>query len=170
MGHLTLISEDVLTALGRFPPELRLILIEYAPVPGWDEYVTGRYDETRKRDAKVLGGGKPGAAAAAARNVARWRVDEGDGEDEGGGGSGKGGELRRTVGAGRPRNTADFGPAPVPAAREEEESQPAPQVRCFRLPLKRFIGIDRVLLYLVCAVSSTGIALPGWQCVFWVRR
>ena len=136
MGHLTLISEDVLTALGRFPPELRLVLIEYAPVPGWDEYVTGRYDETRKMDAKILGGGKPAAATAGARSVTKWKVDEGDGEDEGGGGSGKG-EFRRTVGSGRPRNTADFGPAPVSAAREEEESQPAPQVRCFRLPLKK---------------------------------
>lgn len=56
MGHLTLMSEDIITALERFPPELRLIMIEFAPDPEWDEYVTGRYKETRRRDTRVLGG------------------------------------------------------------------------------------------------------------------
>ena len=66
--------------------------------------------------------------------MTKWRVDEGDGEDDGGG-SVKG-EFRRTVGSERLRNTANFGSAPVSAARDEE-SQPAPQVRRFHLPLKR---------------------------------
>jgi serine/threonine-protein phosphatase 6 regulatory subunit 3 len=37
MGHLTLIAEDVLTALERFPVELRGVIAGHAPQPAWDE-------------------------------------------------------------------------------------------------------------------------------------
>ena len=89
MGHVTLISEDVLIALERFPKRLReTILTRWAPPPhgihsdegshpdvdagaaattttngnaagGWEEYVKGRYEETKKKDMRLLGGGKP---------------------------------------------------------------------------------------------------------------
>ena len=36
-----LISEDVITALARFSPDLRLIIIQYAPELEWDQHVTG---------------------------------------------------------------------------------------------------------------------------------
>ena len=36
MGHLTLISEDVITALQHYPPDLKLRLAKYAPQPDWD--------------------------------------------------------------------------------------------------------------------------------------
>ncbi|KAI5989239.1 SIT4 phosphatase-associated protein-domain-containing protein [Pisolithus marmoratus] len=76
MGHLTLLSEDVITALEHYPPELRLTIARCAPQPDWSEYVTGRYNETKKRDTSLLGGGKPNVNAP--RPVARWAVDEED--------------------------------------------------------------------------------------------
>ncbi|OBZ65736.1 Extragenic suppressor of kinetochore protein 1, partial [Grifola frondosa] len=79
MGHLTLISEDVIGALEHFPPDLRLLTAQYAPQPEWDEYVTGRYKETKKKDTSLLGGGKP-VIAPGMRNsgTAQWKVDEAD--------------------------------------------------------------------------------------------
>lgn len=130
MGHLTLISEDVITALEHFPPDLRLIIIQYAPEPEWDEYVTGRYNETKTRDTRLLGGGKP---IVAQRNVTQWKVDEGD---EGGiaatPGNGVGattdsseggvrGQFRRATSLGSSRGTADFGPAPMEDDGDDDE-------------------------------------------------
>lgn len=60
MGHLMLLAEDVITALDRFPSDLHtLILTTYAPQPQWEEYVKGRYTETKKKDRCALGGPKP---------------------------------------------------------------------------------------------------------------
>ena len=75
MGHLTLISEDVILALEHYPPELRLILAQYAPQPEWDDYVGGRYHETKERDTSLLGSGKQSVTA---RDAGKWRVDEAD--------------------------------------------------------------------------------------------
>ncbi len=122
MGHLTLISEDVITTLEHFPPDLRQVIEEYAPQPAWDEYVRGRYKETKKRDTSLLGGGKPTMTASVSRPASQWKVDEEDTrasvpspapavkhdlqETKG--------EFRRVTGS-RPTlgNTADFGVAPV---------------------------------------------------------
>ncbi|KIP08741.1 hypothetical protein PHLGIDRAFT_363378, partial [Phlebiopsis gigantea 11061_1 CR5-6] len=76
MGHLTLVSEDVIGALEHFPPDLRLLVAQYAPQPAWDEYVSGRYKETKKRDSELLGGGKP--VVAGGMRAGAWRVDEAD--------------------------------------------------------------------------------------------
>ena len=138
MGHLMLISEDVITALARFPPDLRLIIIQYAPEPEWDQYVTGRYNETKEEDARLLGGGKP-VVSGKGRNVMQWKVDEDDmGVGESGGGNGNGlnggsgsgggvrGEFRRasSVGpsSGPVTSTADFGPAPMDEDEEDEDN------------------------------------------------
>lgn len=148
MGHLMLISEDVITALARFPPDLRLIIIQYAPEPEWDQYVTGRYNETREEDARLLGGGKPVVAGKGARvgGVTQWKVDENDfsvGEsgvssgasDGNGAGEGLRGEFRRasSVGpsSGHVTSTADFGPASMDEADDDENILPgrAPHVR-----------------------------------------
>ncbi|KAF8304993.1 SAPS-domain-containing protein [Clavulina sp. PMI_390] len=59
MGHLTLISEDVISALSVYPPDLVSILAKYCPQPQWDLYVSGRFKETKARDSSTLGGGKP---------------------------------------------------------------------------------------------------------------
>ncbi|KZP10854.1 hypothetical protein FIBSPDRAFT_1051077 [Athelia psychrophila] len=75
MGHLTLISEDVFSSLEHYPPDLRLTIAQSAPQPG-DEYVTGRYNEAKKKDASLLGDGKPVVSANGARNTARWKVEE----------------------------------------------------------------------------------------------
>ncbi|KAL5532801.1 SIT4 [Sanghuangporus sanghuang] len=76
MGHLTLISEDVIGALDHYPPDLKLLLNQYAPRPDWDEYVSGRYHETKVKDTSLLGGGKPVIAPGTERGAAKWKVDE----------------------------------------------------------------------------------------------
>lgn len=137
MGHLTLMAEDVIMALERFPPDLRLKLIEYAPDPEWDHYVTGRYNETKKRDMRLLGGGKPVLSPSSTRSVGRWKVDEDDtipSNDTASNVTGNEtrGEFRRAGGHRLTReSSADFGPAPIQDdIEEEEESNPAtPHVR-----------------------------------------
>ncbi|KAF8705636.1 hypothetical protein AX14_013871 [Amanita brunnescens Koide BX004] len=109
MGHLTLIAEDVLVTLERYPPDLREILIRYAPVPEWEEYVSGRYSETKERDTNLLGGGKPAVTGTTQRGFSKWHVDEDDSDvftaavpaaDIGGGGLG-GGAIGAVAGASR---------------------------------------------------------------------
>ncbi|KAG6888371.1 hypothetical protein C0992_008673 [Termitomyces sp. T32_za158] len=133
MGHLTLMAEDVIAALEHFPPELRLVLITYAPSPGWDDYVVGRYNETKHKDTRQLGGGKPLVASGAAKSISRWKVDEGDADVvsptsafspvTGGEFSQPRGEFKRAMGA-RPvrESTADFGPAVMMEEPEEDQS------------------------------------------------
>lgn len=136
MGHLTLISEDVINALEHLPPDLRLQIAQYAPQPEWDEYVTGRYKETKKKDMILLGGGKP-VIAPSMRNAgaAQWKVDEADAIGASASASSRSdqrpavemkGEFRRTV---RTREgSADF--SAMPMDDEDEEFNPAPpQVR-----------------------------------------
>ncbi|KAG8908524.1 hypothetical protein FRB99_005884 [Tulasnella sp. 403] len=87
MGHLTLISEDIVSAFDHYPPDLIDILSAYAPRPEWDQYVTGKYKETKDKDTIQLGGGKPvlglglanfpNMALGMATGMAR-KVDEGD--------------------------------------------------------------------------------------------
>lgn len=146
-----LISEDVITALARFPPDLRLIIIQYAPEPEWDQYVTGRYNETKEEDARLLGGGKPVIVGKEARGggVTQWKVDENDwgvgggsgadsGAVDGNEGGGVRGEFRRasSVGpsSGHVTSTADFGPAPMDQDEDDDDDDSvlpgrAPHVR-----------------------------------------
>ena len=121
MGHLTLISEDVITALDQFPPDLKQIIESSAPQPGWDDYVRGRYKETRKKDTSLLGGGKPAVVASLARPAGQWKVDEEDPHPPSPSSAVKvdlqqetKSEFRRATGS-RPAlgNTADFGVAPA---------------------------------------------------------
>ena len=77
MGHLTLISEDVLTTLEHSSPDLRLIILKFTPQPEWNDYVTGRYQETKNKDTSLLGGGKP-ALSLTRPGSATWKVDEQD--------------------------------------------------------------------------------------------
>lgn len=141
MGHLTLISEDVISALGHYPSDLASLLRQYAPQPAWDYYVNGSYRETRQRDTSLLGGGKPVIAPGVGFPKGRWaKVDE---EDTGvmngmNGTAGKTemldtvvttsamtGEFRRTTSSSSPTpmNTADFG-----HSQEDEESAGPSQV------------------------------------------
>ena len=157
-----LISEDVITALARFPPDLRLIIIQYAPDPEWDQYVTGKYNETKEADARPLGGGKPVLVGKAGRGggVMDWKVDENElgligGSGVGGGGAGDGngggeprGEFRRasSVGpsSGHVTSTADFGPVPMDEDEDDDDNVlpgRAPHVR-YHSVLWVFIGID----------------------------
>lgn len=126
MGHLTLISEDVITTLEHFPPDLRQVIEESAPQPAWDEYVRGRYKETKKRDTSLLGGGKPAMTASVSRPASQWKVDEEDASTSAPPPAVKHdlqetkGEFRRVTGS-RPAlaNTADFGAAS--AANDDDD-------------------------------------------------
>jgi len=129
MGHLTLISEDVITALDHFPPDLKLVIEEHVPQPAWDEYVRGRYKETRKKDTSLLGGGKPAVVGSLARPTSQWKVDEEDSQPPVPPPAVKvdlqetKGEFRRATGSSRPApgNTADFGIAPPPADDDDDD-------------------------------------------------
>ena len=129
MGHLTLMAEDVITALEHFPLDLRHIIERFAPQPAWNDYVTGRYKETKKRDTSLLGGGKP-AVTNAPRAGGRWAVDEEDVKTTAvpaNGGPGVKGEFKRTTTTRPSRETsADFGPAPM--EDEEDHGTGPPQV------------------------------------------
>jgi len=134
MGHLMLISEDVITAMTRFPPELRLNIIQYAPEPEWDQFVTGRYNETKQEDNRLLGGGRPVVKSNVPRALTEWKVDEG--EIEGTVPRSESGELRRPDALNSPsvKQTADFGPAPIPMDEEDDNDvvpSRAPHVRFF---------------------------------------
>ena len=135
MGHLMLISEDVITAMSRFPPDLRLNLIQYAPEPEWDQFVTGRYNEAKLEDNRLLGGGKPVVKSNIPRAVTEWKVDEGEMEISAMRSvSGLKGEFRRPDGLNSPsvKQTADFGPAPIPMDDDDDtDNTPsrAPHVR-----------------------------------------
>ena len=135
MGHLTLISEDVIAALERLPPDLRLQIAQYAPQPEWDEYITGRYKETKKKDTSLLGGGKPVVASSMRNGAAQWKVDEADavatsaparGAEQNSTAAEMKGEFRRT--ATRREGSADFGSMPMDD--EDEEFTAAPQRVC----------------------------------------
>ena len=78
MGHLTLISEDVLTTLEHSSPDLRFIITKFTPQPEWNEYITGRYQETKNKDTSLLGGGKPALSLTRPGSAASWKVDEQD--------------------------------------------------------------------------------------------
>ena len=131
MGHLTLISEDVIGALEHLPPDLRLQIGQYAPQPEWDDYVTGRYKETKKKDSSLLGGGKPVVAPSMRNGAAQWKVDEADAVatsapgriDEKQPASEMKGEFRRL--SSRREGSADFGSMPMDEEDDEFHSTPS---------------------------------------------
>ncbi|QRV72459.1 hypothetical protein RhiJN_00473 [Ceratobasidium sp. AG-Ba] len=59
MGHLILISDDIVAALEHYPHSLLEALSPYVPQPDWDDFVAGQYKETKQRDLSQLGGGRP---------------------------------------------------------------------------------------------------------------
>jgi serine/threonine-protein phosphatase 6 regulatory subunit 3 len=131
MGHLTLLAEDVISALEHYPADLRLIVEQFAPKPDWEEYITGRFNETKQRDTSLLGGGKPVVASGPGRAGTRWKVDEAEsstGNAANSSQAGTTGELRRVTTA-RPtrENSADFGVAPMDEEEDEDDSAGPPQ-------------------------------------------
>ncbi|CAE6525097.1 unnamed protein product [Rhizoctonia solani] len=63
MGHLILISDDIVAALEHYPHSLLEALSPYVPQPDWNDFVAGQYKETKERDTSQLGGGKPAVSA-----------------------------------------------------------------------------------------------------------
>ncbi|KAL0576562.1 sporulation-induced protein [Marasmius crinis-equi] len=133
MAHLHRLTEAVLECLTRYPPELRVILVQYAPDPGWDEYITTTFQTTREDNSKPLGGGKPNINSAPATRGTRWKVDEEDpntlttitpapgssNEDD----DEARGDLRRDIIGRPPKNTADFGTAPMDDFDSDEDEE-----------------------------------------------
>jgi serine/threonine-protein phosphatase 6 regulatory subunit 3 len=137
MGHLTLIAEDVITALDHFPPDLQAIVQQFAPMGEWETYVKGRYKETKANDTRLLGGGKPVVGSRSTQ----WKVDEDELGDaaarpghsrgavvvEEAGAAGSAGILksdfrRAGVDTSRPpKNTAHFVPTSVDDAGPDDE-------------------------------------------------
>jgi serine/threonine-protein phosphatase 6 regulatory subunit 3 len=114
MGHLILISDDIVAALEHYPHSLLEALSPYVPQPDWDNFVAGQYKETKERDLSQLGGGRPAIPANA--------VGMGRGAPIGGIAANRFGDTpnpRIEAGTGRgvgpvPREVrggADFGPA-----------------------------------------------------------
>lgn len=121
MGHLTLIAEDVINALSQYPQDLVSQLYHYAPQPEWDNYVSGRFRETKDKDTSQLGGGKPnvataGRAAEGEASVALSRSSSAGSLkfDEGDSSTAKAGTLDRSIGsspAARPAQNVLFAEA-----------------------------------------------------------
>jgi serine/threonine-protein phosphatase 6 regulatory subunit 3 len=166
MGHLMLISEDVITAMSRFPPDLRLNIIQYAPEPEWEQFVTGRYNETKQEDNRLLGGGKPVVKSNVPRAVTEWKVDEGEMESSATRSeSGMSSAFRKSNSA-SVKQTADFGPPPISMDDEDDTDTPsrAPQVSFF---VAQFSSL------LTCYTSVRSIPGPGDGRCFrpiWRRR
>lgn len=57
MGHMTLISEEVVKLFERYPEEIYSVVQSQIPQPAWDNYVSTTLRETRERDSSPLGGG-----------------------------------------------------------------------------------------------------------------
>ena len=52
--------------------------MKFTPQPEWNEYVNGRYQETKNKDTSLLGGGKPALSMTRPGSAASWKVDEQD--------------------------------------------------------------------------------------------
>lgn len=60
MGHLTLIAEEVVKFVERYPPQsISPLITEKVTAPEWIEYVETTLAATRARDSAVLGGERP---------------------------------------------------------------------------------------------------------------
>jgi serine/threonine-protein phosphatase 6 regulatory subunit 3 len=95
MGHITLLTEQILLSLNHFPEDLVSELVEFVPQPAWDEYIHDAFCVAKAKDAAKLGGGKP-VVSSIKLSGSRWaKVDEqddviGKGSDES---SSRGSEL-----------------------------------------------------------------------------
>ena len=164
MGHLTLISEDVINTLEHLPPDLRLLIAQYAPQPEWDEYVTGRYKETKKKDTILLGGGKPVVAPNMRNGTSQWKVDEADtgaaataAVAQDGGDQEMNGDFRRGARTAR-EASADFGSA-APMEDDDDDDDyhaNAPHVSLFCAHIDRWRLTFRLL---VCPLPGAGNAV-----------
>ncbi|KAJ3977222.1 SIT4 phosphatase-associated protein-domain-containing protein [Lentinula raphanica] len=159
MGHLTLISEDVLTALDRYPASLRDEIMQYAPKGegtdprkgSWDDYVTGRFRETKVRDTRLLGGGKPATGLSATNGNSgglgdigtKWKVDEeemgsmhanikSDLENDNNTNNEVRGELKRSVSSKvRREGSSDFGISPESMSDDDDDFVAGSSLRKF---------------------------------------
>ena len=52
--------------------------MKFTPQPEWNDYVNGRYQETKNKDTSLLGGGKPALSMTRPGSAASWKVDEQD--------------------------------------------------------------------------------------------
>jgi hypothetical protein len=70
MGHLTLISEEVLKLAERIPLDLLdPVVVQILSSPAWNEYVDTTLTATRTRDNAILGGVRPQSTPLAGINA-----------------------------------------------------------------------------------------------------
>lgn len=82
MGHIILISEELVKFLVRCPQDLLDTVLPFIPQPDWDNFVAGQLSETRARDAQPLAGGKPMLSGTMAGEGASSKSeDESSGSD-----------------------------------------------------------------------------------------
>lgn len=80
MGHLTLIAEEVVKFVERYPPhQMSSLIAEKVNSEEWIDYVENTLAATRARDSAVLGGERPQAAQPQQPQMAAsmgWDMDE----------------------------------------------------------------------------------------------
>jgi SIT4-associating protein SAP185/190 len=82
MGHIILISEELVKFFARCPPELHDRIASSFVESEWAAFVEGSLSETKERDARPLAGGRPtGSAAAAAAEAAEDDSSDDDDDD-----------------------------------------------------------------------------------------
>ena len=113
--------------LDQLPSDARAAVLQFAPDPAWEEYVNGRFNETKARDTALLGGGKPDVTRGTG-GASRWKVDEEDAKGvaakaqiEESGEALKGQFKRSTSAHPRREGSADFGPAPMMKDDDDDE-------------------------------------------------
>jgi serine/threonine-protein phosphatase 6 regulatory subunit 3 len=79
MGHITLLTEQILLSLNHFPKDLIQELAEFVPQPAWDDHIHGAFCMAKAKDAAILGGGKPAMSTLSRVGGSPWaKVDEQD--------------------------------------------------------------------------------------------
>jgi serine/threonine-protein phosphatase 6 regulatory subunit 3 len=81
MGHLVIISDYVIAALEKLPLELKATVRSHSPQQEWDNFVHGKFQDIKKREATLLGGTRPMRSMAMPNGIGdiRWsKMDEDD--------------------------------------------------------------------------------------------
>jgi serine/threonine-protein phosphatase 6 regulatory subunit 3 len=78
MGHITLLTEQILLSLEHFPEDLVREISDCVPQPAWDEYIHGPFCVAKAKDAAVIGGGKPTSTTTRLGGTRWTKVDEED--------------------------------------------------------------------------------------------
>lgn len=82
MGHLMLIADEVVKFLHRCPPEVLAEIDDSYIASEWEAFENGPFADTRARDSKPLGGGRPPISQSGTFANGLESEDESDSSDE----------------------------------------------------------------------------------------